>query len=267
MIRVAGFQCKIPEQMDKDGQIRHVDRLCSRLRTELKGQDADLVVLPELSAMTYSRDCFDKLHEFAEDESGPIFSKFSELARELGMWILYGHASIQESGYAISQYVIRPDGDLEGRYDKIHIAQFDSSFEREYFEEGREPLSFQVKDIRIGLMICYDIRFPQFAERYNYDHDVDLIVHPVAFYRDETFPSWHHFVITRALENQLYLLSLNQAGDGFGESLFSYPWLDSKSQAIYMNNDEQIRIYDVHKETVAYYRNHYPIREDNRFRK
>jgi len=62
-------------------------------------------------------------------------------------------------------------------------------------------------------------------------HNIQLLLHCGAYGRDESFYSWHHSVVTRALENQVYILSLNRAGKKFGNSLFCGPWIDESTPA------------------------------------
>lgn len=265
MIRVAAYQCDIPLILTKEDQFRHVQRLADTIRGRLGRDQADLIVLPELSTLSYDRETFNRLPMLAEEADGDVFQLFSALAGELNVAIAYGTAIVENGVFTIAQVVVGSNGERIGVYHKMHVAQFESSYEKEYFGKGHEPFVFQVKDIRIGVMICYDMRFPQFAEHYALNEGVDLILHPVAFFRDETFPSWHHFVITRALENQVYWMSVNQAGPFFGQSIFSYPWLDRENKAVIFSDEEEITLFNIDRDVIAHYRTYYPIREDNQF--
>jgi len=79
--------------------------------------------------------------------------------------------------------------------------------------------------VRVGITVCYDLRFPELYRSLAWDGGCDLILHPSAFIRDPTFPSYHQFVTTRALENGVYLLSVTHAGPSFGDSIAAPPWL------------------------------------------
>jgi len=61
---------------------------------------------------------------------------------------------------------------------------------------------------------------------------VDFILHCGAYFRDDSFYSWHSFVMTRAIENQIFFLSLNRAGVDYGDSVMSYPWSDANRQPV-----------------------------------
>ena len=95
------------------------------------------------------------------------------------------------------------------------------------FEPGSKLAVFDAFGVKVGLMICADMRYPELARELAVEHQVDLVLHPCAFSRDASFHSWHQFVIARALENQIYWLSLNYSGENFGASIFAPPWIDS----------------------------------------
>lgn len=69
------------------------------------------------------------------------------------------------------------------------------------------------------------VRFPELWRTLAWEHGCDLIVHPSAFIRDPTFATYHQFVTTRAVENGVYVLSVNYAGDAFGDSIVATPWV------------------------------------------
>ena len=70
-----------------------------------------------------------------------------------------------------------------------------------------------------------DLRFPELFRELAWTADCDLVLHPSAFVRDATFDCYHTFVTTRAVENGVYMLSVNYAGDDFGDSIAVPPWV------------------------------------------
>ena len=90
---------------------------------------------------------------------------------------------------------------------------------------GSTPGVVEINGVKVGVTICYDIRFPELYRKLAWDADCDLILHPSAFIRDATFPCYHQFVTTRAVENGVYLLSVNYAGEDFGDSIAVPPWV------------------------------------------
>ena len=111
-------------------------------------------------------------------------------------------------------------------YDKMHLCDMGDCSEVGYgCSPGGEPGVFEVDGVRVGLTICYDIRFPELYRALAWDHECDLVLHPAAFIRDATFPVYHTFVQTRAVENGIYLLSVSYAGERFGASIACPPWV------------------------------------------
>jgi predicted amidohydrolase len=88
-------------------------------------------------------------------------------------------------------------------------------------------------------------------------------LHCGAYYRDESFSSWHSFAITRAMENQLYLLSLNRAGKYYGNSVFCLPWMDeSRPEIHFSSHDEDFRYLQVVRSNIDTAREQYSFLED-----
>jgi len=225
-LSVLACQPEIPPTPTVKARDAHVARLVGWLDRELAEAPADLVVLPELATIDYSREAFARLDELAETPDGPSCAAFAALARRHGAAVSFGFPRQVGTGFRISQAVIGPEGGLVGIYDKIHLAQYGASMEKEYFERGAHVLAFELGGIRIAPIICYDIRIPELARALALEHGVGLILHAGAYFRDESFVSWPAFAVTRAMENQVYLLSLNRAGADYGGSMFCPPWVD-----------------------------------------
>jgi len=144
------------------------------------------------------------------------------------------------------------------------MAQFGNSMEKEFFERGNKTISFEIKGIKIGIMICYDMRFPELSRKMALEHKIDFLLHPVAFSKDNSFPSWPHFVITRALENQIYLLSLNRAGGDYGHSQFCPPWIDYNTSTTTLQSNEDVIIGEIDTDLIRKVREEYRFREDKK---
>jgi nitrilase len=228
--------------------------------------DVDLIVLPELFTCGYSRVTFNRLSQMAEETEGISFQFFSKIAKEKNCYICYGFPNKINGQYHISQNVINPSGELEAMYSKQHMAQFGNSMEKEYFHKGNKTVSFEINGIKIGIIICYDMRFPELARTLAFQHDIDFLLHPVAFYKDNSFPSWHPFVIARALENQIYMLSLNRAGDEYGNSIFCPPWIDYRTTPTILNGAEDVIMGEIDTEIIQKVRDEYRFREDRKTR-
>lgn len=185
----------------------------------------DLYVLPELSSSGYGEKAFQRLDQLAEDWDGPSLEVFSTLARKQSCAICYSFPRREKDGFTISAAVVDPNGELVVRYDKWHVCSTGVCCEQEYFVDGtRPPETFEINGIRIGVAICYDIRFPEIFRKLTVEHHVDLLIHPGGWPRDEGFETWHDFVRVRAMENCIYILSTNWAGPDNGSTVFCPPF-------------------------------------------
>lgn len=186
----------------------------------------DLFCLPELSSSgypsgdgSYEPEVVDAV---AEDEIGRSRHFFAALASEVDAYIAFG-AVIRAAGRPrLSHVVVSPGGEAVARYDKIHLGGRNSAAgEFATFSCGDSVSTFNCRSFRVGLAICFDLRFPLHWRQMS---GCDLVLHPCCFERDDTFASWHSFVETRAIENGYYVLSINHAGENYGASIAMPPW-------------------------------------------
>ncbi len=242
----------------------HVKRIIRFLEEQFReGKRADLILLPELSTIDYSRPAFDNLPELAEPLAGETFEEMAALAQRLGCAVSYGFPRVEDGHYTISQLVVGSSGQYLAHYDKIHLAQFGASAEKAYFTPGRRLGIFELAGLRLGILICYDFRFPELTRLMVNEGQLDVILHPVAFTRDGTYESWFHFVVTRALENQVYFVSVNRAGPEWGGSVFCPPWIDSRTKPVVMGQGEEARVFTVDRTIINAIRAQYPYGQDS----
>lgn len=226
ILRLLACQIEIPPMTTVVERDRHLARIATEIRKRLAEESVDLVVLPELASIDYSRATFDRLDVLAEPLDGPSYGCWSELAREHHVHVAYGFARRDRDRCHISVAVVGPEGDLLGHYDKLHLAQYGASMEKDYFSSGDHLFLFDINGFRLAPIICYDIRIPELSRTLVVERGADVILHCGAYYRDCSFHTWHDFAVTRALENQCYFLSLNRAGQNYGHSIFCRPWHD-----------------------------------------
>jgi len=263
-LTVLACQLDVPPDMQSEAErSHHLVRTAALLDSALSQKPAGLVVLPELSSVSYTRHCFANPAVFAEESNGISFEQLAPVARAHATCILYGAPRAHIDGsLRITQFLIGPDGQALGHFDKLHLAQYGASMEKDYFAEGSELLVFEINGVKCAPLICYDMRFPGLAAELVHSHNVQVLLHVAAFYRDESFDSWHSFAKTRAMENQVYWLSLNRAGEQFGESIFCDPWVDEKSPAITFGFDEQLCWFDIKPERIEQIRHNYSFTSD-----
>jgi nitrilase len=264
-LRILACQIDIPPTPSARERDAHLARISALIDTSLNRQPADLVVLPELASIDYSAQSFERLDNLAEPLDGQSFKIYSTLARRHSVAIAYSFARAADDGYRICLAICSADGKLLGHYDKIYLAQFGASAEKNYFVPGSHVCVVEIGGFRIAPIICADIRIPELCRTLTVDHGADIILHSGAYYRDPSFHSWHQFAITRALENQVYFVSLNRAGTHYGDSLFVPPWVDEQQHPTpFAEHDEQLQLLAVHRATIDDARNTYPFLRDRR---
>lgn len=264
-MKILACQIEVPETRTADAVRSHVHDTASKIRAAAAGQDPDFVLLPELAAMEYSDEAFALLGDLMP-AMADAQAMFADLADDLGVPICYGHpgepAGAANGKATIRQTIVAPDGAELLAYDKIHIAQFGDSHEAATFAPGTAPGLAKVAGQPLGVAICYDLRFPELFRALAVDGGANIILLPVAFARDVSFPSWHSFAITRAMENQVWFLSLNRAGPTWGKSILAPPAMDDDHPPVIFGDGEEFRLLDLDDAAIKRAREVLPIRKD-----
>jgi len=256
-------QVSIPVTDNAAQRDEHVDRLAVKISEALSSHNAELVVLPELCTIDYSRASFDHLANLAETLDGRTVSVMAALAKKYSSAMVFGMPRQDQGHYFISQVVLDAAGELLGCYDKLHICQYGASMEKEYFQRGNNTTVFELRGFRFAPIICYDIRIPELSRTLAIDQNVHCILHCGAYFRDESFATWHSFVTTRAMENQLYIVSLNRAGKCYGDSIFCPPWVDQNHPAeLFDPHREELRFLQINRQRMVQVRAEYTFLAD-----
>jgi len=209
----------------------------AQLIEEAARRGARLVVLPEYFCLMGKRDR-DKVAMREADGKGPIQDFLAEQAARRQIWLFGGTLPLvapDPERVFNSVLVFDPTGRRVARYDKIHLFSFrngDEAYEEaRTIAAGREPVSVQCTigetSIRVGLSVCYDLRFP---ELYRQLQGADLIIVPAAFTATTGQAHWEALLRARAIENLCYVLASAQGGrheNGratFGHSMLIDPW-------------------------------------------
>lgn len=225
--KVAGIQMVTGTSLD------HNLITAKRLVEDAAKAGANLVALPEYFCLLGAKET-DKLL-IAEDEgNGPIQAFLAETAENLGIWLAAGSIPLKTRDPARvfnTQLVFNPAGKQVVRYDKVHLFSFTRG-EENYDESraiapGKEIKTFNCEIGRVGLSICYDLRFP---EIYRAMGEVNLILIPSAFTYTTGKAHWEILLRARAIENQAYVLAPAQGGHHqngrrtWGHSMLIDPW-------------------------------------------
>ncbi|MEL7545466.1 MAG: carbon-nitrogen hydrolase family protein [Pseudomonadota bacterium] len=208
----------------------------SALIREAAANGAQLVATPEMTNLLDIRrgQAKGKLVKQAEDRS---VRAFSELARELEIWLLIGSVAVRHDGdprASNRSLLFEPTGKVAARYDKIHMFDVDVDDGQSY----RESRSYRPGDVavlaetplgKIGMSICYDVRFPHLY-RTLAQAGAEILTVPAAFTKVTGAAHWHTLLKARAIETGCFVLAPAQGGkheDGretFGHSLIIAPW-------------------------------------------
>lgn len=205
------------------------------LINEAKANGADYVQTPEMTnIMEVSRDAL--FAAISEEEKDKSLAAFRELARKHAIFVHVGSLAIKVSPEKAANrgFLIDPKGDLVARYDKIHmfdvdLANGESYRESRNYRPGESAVLADLPWGRLGLTICYDLRFPALY-RALAEAGASFLAIPSAFTRQTGEAHWHVLKRARAIENGCYVLAAAQAGkhengrETFGHSLVVDPW-------------------------------------------
>jgi predicted amidohydrolase len=178
----------------------------------------------------------------SEDESVAL-RRLRALAAELGIFLHIGSLAIDLDGTCVANrsYLIDPDGEIAARYDKLHmfdvdLAQGESHRESAHCRPGSKAVLADLPFGRLGLSICYDLRFPQLY-RALATAGAEFIAVPAAFTKQTGESHWHVLLRARAIETGAFVLAATQGGlhesgrTTFGHSLIASPWGEILAEA------------------------------------
>lgn len=204
-----------------------------RLIGSAVARGAQLVLLPEYFAIMGLSDTA-KLAVAEQLGQGPIQNALAEIAARYQIWLAGGTIPLQadESGKVRnSLLVFNPQGARVARYDKIHLFGFDNGAEHycesDTIQPGDTPVAFDTPFGRVGLAVCYDLRFPELFRALG---KIDILLLPAAFTATTGRAHWEVLLRARAIENQCFVIASAQGGmhpsgrETFGHSMLVDPW-------------------------------------------
>jgi len=178
---------------------------------EAAQKKCDLVVFPEMSDTGYHMPI---IMQTASAWSDKPFQTLANTARENKIAIVAGLSEREGNEVYNTVAVIGSSGELVAKYRKIHLITAEPICEHQYLKAGDSPTLFTLNDFKIGLMICYDVRFPELARKLTLA-GAELIIVPAAF---PLLRIGHWKIINqcRSIENQVYYAGANRTGDDMG---------------------------------------------------
>jgi predicted amidohydrolase len=207
----------------------------AKLIAEAKSNGADYVQTPEMTNILAAN--AQQLFAATSDESSdPSLATFRDLAKDLGIYLHVGSLAIKilPDKCANRGFLIDPQGEIVARYDKIHMFDVDLANGESYRESSRYRPGEQAKvaDLRwgrLGITICYDLRFPALY-RALAEAGASFLAIPSSFTKQTGEAHWHVLMRARAIENGCFVLAAAQAGQHehgrstYGHSLIVDPW-------------------------------------------
>ncbi len=208
-----------------------------KLIAEAANHGAKLITLPENFALMGVHE-LDKVKVREIDRQGPIQQFLSDTAKKHSIWLIGGTIPLvaeDDNKVRAACLVYNDNGERVARYDKAHL--FDVSVpdtgeeyrESDSIEKGGDPFVFNTPFGRVGIAICYDLRFPEFFRQMS-EQDAEILVVPAAFTAETGAAHWEILLRARAIENLCYVVAPNQGGfhlngrQTFGHSMVIDPW-------------------------------------------
>uniref|UniRef100_A0A165WDC8 CN hydrolase domain-containing protein n=1 Tax=Daucus carota subsp. sativus TaxID=79200 RepID=A0A165WDC8_DAUCS len=209
---------------------------CSRLVKEAASAGAKMLCFPE--NFSYVGAALGDSLKIAEPLDGPIMKGYCSLARESNIWLSLG--GFQEKGsddahLRNTHVLIDNAGNIKSTYSKMHLFDVDVPGgavykESSFTEAGKEIVAVDSPVGRLGLTVCYDLRFPEIYQQLRFHHEAQVMLVPSAFTKVTGEAHWEILLRARAIETQCYVIAAAQAGkhsekrESFGETLIIDPW-------------------------------------------
>lgn len=220
--------CQIKINIDKKINLEKATNMIM----EAAGCHPDMVILPEMFNCPYNVKYFKK---YAETYPGKTTTLLSNLAKDLKIYIIGGSIpERKDNNIYNTSYTFDRNGNLIGKHQKTHL--FDINIknsirfkESDYISYGKSITIFNTEFCKIGVAICYDMRFPELIRKMTLN-DAKIVIVPAAFNMTTGPAHWHIITRTRALDNQIYFIAASPARDTesdyitYGHSLIVDPW-------------------------------------------
>ena len=244
------------------GQPTRVDEnleIIQRQALSAAGQGVDLIIFPELFLTGYN--IGETVQELAQQADGPACQKAAQIARQANIAILYGYPEQLGTEVYNSALLIDRNGNTRANYRKTHLY---GSYEKRFFKPGDSLIIAQLEGLNIGILICYDVEFPE-AVRALVSAGADLIAVPTALMEDYCRIA-EKVVPARAYESVIYVAYVNRCGSEgdiiyCGRSCLVGP--DGRD-VLRAGLTEELLIAAIHKEAIVEARETNPVLRDLR---
>lgn len=226
-IKIAAIQMSTVE--DKMENVRTVKTYLEKIKDE----NPDFVILPEMFCCPYQTENFPI---YAEKEGGPVWQQLSGYAKQYGIYLIGGSMPEKDAEGNVynTSYIFDREGKQIGKHRKVHLFDIDVKGGQTFKESdtltaGDSDTVFDTEFGKIGVMLCFDIRFPELS-RMMVNDGAKVIFVPAAFNMTTGPAHWELSFRTRALDNQIYMVGCAPARDvsagyiSWGHSIVTDPW-------------------------------------------
>ena len=219
-------------------------------------EGVELLIFPEMTLTGFTM----KSLEMSETIHGESFRFFSSIAKEKSTNIFAGIIERRNKRIYNTLIHLKPDGNLVKLYRKVH--PFSYSGEDKHFSAGSKPAMTKIRNWKIGLTICYDLRFPELLRKYGKKR-AHLIVN-IANWPDTRIEHWRTLLKARAIENQCYIAGVNRVGQDpkLNYIGFSSVFDPTGKELVAVANEEKIIVADLDKNYVIEVREKFPFLDD-----
>lgn len=228
-----------------------------------KSGHADITVFPEYQMVVPDFSSPEKTISLAETEDGRFVSSMKELSRD-GSTVVICNGTIRDDSIAIrNRSLIIKDGSIIWRYDKTHLYDAAGGRESLIYRYGVLPFRpVQIDDFQAGILICYDIRFPD-ASRSLAVRGADLIIYQAGWFSGKgKLDQWKTLLKARAIETGCYVIGCAQTGTKFtGHSMVVDPYGRIAGS---LGKEEGLLMVEISKKLVSEYREKYPLMNQRR---
>ena len=225
------IKCAICQLMISDNKEENLVKAEKMIRNASKS-NIDIAILPEIFNSPYGTKFF---KQYSETYPSTTTDMLSSLSNELGIYIIGGSICEKEGDYYYNtSYSFDRSGNLIGKHRKIHLFDINikdkiSFKESDVLSCGCKTTVFDTEFCKIGVLICYDMRFPELIKKM-VKEGAKIIVSPASFNMTTGPAHWELLARTRAIDNQVYFLAASPARDvksgyvSFGHSIIVNPW-------------------------------------------
>ncbi|WP_407413361.1 carbon-nitrogen hydrolase family protein [Methanobrevibacter sp.] len=237
---------------------------------ESASENADFIILPEMFICPYSND---KFIEYCEEETAsPTLKRISHLANENNVYILAGSIPEKENDKLFNtSYLFDKNGEIIAKHRKMHLFDIDvkdkiTFKESDVLTAGNDITIAETEFGKVGIGICYDVRFPELA-RLMVEEGALILFYPGAFNMTTGPAHWELLFKSRALDNQIFCVGVapalneNASYHSFGHSIITNPWGEIISQA---SEKEELIISEIDLDIIKKIREELPLLKNKR---